>query len=209
MKKIVFALLVLAFFSCNNKEVLLPLADRTILDSVHDHSPVYIFFNTNATDTIAEVNRKNTIGTTNWIFNIDKRLTLGLVVPELIKLQEKKKNGMHTNDKAQNYFSYSDSIKKKLAFIPFTNVKYKLEKPKTGVIVYFTKNNNILVDNIEVKKDSLRNYLNGLPQDKPNKIIFCFDKKITFDDYIKNKIFIPNLKLPSLSLISVHEEYIF
>ena len=62
------------------------------VSNVVDHSPIYVFFRTKGKDTLAEVNRKNSIISTNWILNIDKRLPLRLVIPEVMKLQEKKRN---------------------------------------------------------------------------------------------------------------------
>ncbi len=86
-----FSLIALSFlFSCGNKEdVLLPKSDTTVVNDVQDHSPIYLFFREQNNDTLVEVNRNNSIITTNWIFNIDKRLPLKMVIPEVIKLQEK------------------------------------------------------------------------------------------------------------------------
>ncbi|WP_255577764.1 hypothetical protein [Flavobacterium sp. CHNK8] len=138
----VFALFVL--FSCGKQEqVLLPKSNVTIVKDVTDLSPIYIFFETKGKDTLAVVNRKNSIISTNWILNIDKRLPLRLVIPEIIKLQQKKREDKaHKNEKAENYYSYADTIGKNLAFIPFTNVYYKMEKPN-GTIIFFNKNNEI------------------------------------------------------------------
>jgi hypothetical protein len=128
-----YVTLIIAFllFSCGGKkDVLLPKANVSIVKDVQDHSPIYIFFKTEGKDTIAEVNRKNSIISTNWIFNIDKRLPLRLVIPEVIKLQEKKReDSAHKNEKAENYYSYADSIGKNLAFLPFTKVYYKMGEP--------------------------------------------------------------------------------
>lgn len=89
--KYTYLLLILVLFSCGKKEsVLLPKSNRTIVAKVQDYSPIYLFFKTNGNDTLVEVNRKNAISSTNWIFHIDKRLPLRLVVPEIIKLQAKK-----------------------------------------------------------------------------------------------------------------------
>ena len=190
--------------SCSNKEVLLPQVDRTIVTTVEDHSPIYMFFETKEKDTLVDLNRKNSISSTNWIFNIDKRLPLKLVIPEVIKMQAKKSGSMHNNAESQNYFSYSDSIHKKLAFVPFTKVIYKLEKPKSGVNIYFSKN-RILVDSIEVKRDSLETYLNKLPENLYHNINFCFDKNDNYGDYIKNMIFIKNIEIELIK----PEEFIF
>lgn len=201
MKKYLALIISVALFSCEgNKDILLPKADKTIVADVQEHSPIYIFFKVEGKDTIADVNRKNSIVSTNWIFNIDKRLPLRLVIPELIKLQAKKEGSMHKNEAAENFFSYANDVKKTMAFLPFTKVKYTLAKPKTGVIIYFTKNNKVLVDGVEVKKEELSNYLENVSKEKSVKINFCFDKNCNYDTYIKNEIIIWDLKLASLSL---------
>jgi len=207
-----FTLIVLfTVFSCGNKEaVLLPKANTTIVKDVVDLSPIYIFFRTKGKDTLAEVNRKNSIISTNWILNVDKRLPLRLTITEIMKLQQKKREEKaHKNEKAENYYSYADTIGKNLAFIPFTNVYYKLEKPKSGVAVFFTKNNEILVNDIMVKQEELQAYLNKAPNNKSTQYIFCFDKNLNFGSYIQDKIFINSLKLPSSEFNIKHEEFIF
>ena len=126
-------------FACQEKAVLLPQIDKTIQADVVDHSPIYLFFKTEEKDTLVDVNRKNSISSTNWIFNIDKRLPLRLVVPELQKLQAKKEGSSHKSAASENYFSYSNRIQKQLAFISFTKIKFTLGKPKFGVQIYFDK----------------------------------------------------------------------
>ncbi|MFV8443177.1 hypothetical protein [Flavobacterium sp. LB2P44] len=203
-----FTLIVLfALFSCGNKEdILLPKANTTIVKNVDDLSPIYIFFRTKGKDTLAEVNRKNSIISTNWILNVDKRLPLRLAIPEIMKLQEKKRTEKaHKNEKAENYYSYADTIGRNLAFFPFTNVFYKLEKPKSGVIVFFTKNNEILVDMIGVKQQELQVYLNKLPNNTSNHYVFCYDKNLNFGSYVQNKIFIESLKVKMKS----NQEFIY
>ncbi|MDI5888225.1 hypothetical protein [Flavobacterium yafengii] len=193
-----FTLIVLfTLFSCGNKEdILLPKANTTIVKNVDDLSPIYIFFRTKGKDTLAEVNRKNSIISTNWILNVDKRLPLRLAIPEIMKLQEKKRTEKaHKNEKAKNYYSYADTIGKNLAFIPFTNVYYKLERPKSELVIFFTKNNEILVDNVVMKREELQSYLNKLPSNTSNQYVFCFNKNLTFGGYIQNKIFIESLKV--------------
>ena len=196
MKYFLGLLLVFGMLSCEgNKEIQLPKADKTIVADVQEHSPIYIFFKVEGKDTIAEVNRKNSISSTNWIFNIDKRLPLHLVIPELIKLQAKKDGSMHKNEASKNYFSYANEVKKTMAFMPFTMVRFLMEKPKTGAVVYFAKNNKILVDDVAVQKDSLENYLDKLPLAKYHDINFCFDKNSTFDSYIKNQMIIRSMEI--------------
>lgn len=210
MKKYLALIITVALFSCEgNKEIELPKADKTIVADVQEHSPIYIFFKVEGKDTIADVNRKNSIVSTNWIFNIDKRLPLRLVIPELIKLQAKKEGSMHKNEAAENFFSYANDVKKTMAFLPFTKVKYAIGKPKTGVIVYFSKNNKVIVDGVDVKKEELANHLGNISKGNSVKINFCFDKNCNYDTYIKNEIIIWNLKLASSSLNSFPTHFIY
>jgi hypothetical protein len=203
-------ILVFILFSCGKQEdILLPKSNVTIVSDVVDHSPIYIFFRTKGKDTLAEVNRNNSITSTNWILNIDKRLPLRIVIPEVKKLQEKKQNSAHKNEFAENYFSYADSIGKNMAFLPFTKVYYKMEKPKFGMIVFFDKHNKISVNNVAVKKEDLQNYLDNLPSDKPNKFIFCFAEDLSYGNYIQDKIFIQSLKFPVPSVNLTNEEFMY
>ena len=190
-------ILVFILLSCGNKEnILLPKSNVTIVSDVKDHSPIYIFFRTKGKDTLAEVNLKNSIISTNWILNIDKRLPLRLVIPEVMKLQQKKREEKaHKNEAAQNYYSYADSIGKNLAFIPFTNVYYKIEKPMFGFVVFFSKKNEIFVDGILGSREELKQILTGLPKDKLKKIRFRFDANMNYENYIQNVIFIQSLKI--------------
>lgn len=199
-----FCLIILfLMISCGNKEdILLPKSDVTIVSDVKDHSPIYIFFRTKEKDTLAEVNRNNSISSTNWILNIDKRLPLRLVIPEVMKLQEKKRNSAHKNELAENYYSYADSIGKNMAFLPFTKVFYKMEKPKSSFIVFFSRKNEIFVDGIPGSREELKQFLNSF-KDKTKMIRFGFDEDMSYGTYIQNEIFIKSLKMEN------KEEFIF
>ncbi|WP_140485960.1 hypothetical protein [Flavobacterium sp. GSA192] len=203
---------VLFLFSCGNKEdILLPKSDKTVVSDVQDHSPIYIFFRTNGKDTLAEVNRKNSIITTNWILNIDKRLPLKLVIPEVMKLQDKKrKEKAHKNEKAENYYSYADSIKKNIAFIPFTKVYYSIGKPKKeDFVIAFKKGSDLVSLNGKyVKKvDLIQEFFSIRFILKP-RIVIQFDKNMSYDEYIQNKILIQKFDLYSVNPIAP-KEFIF
>lgn len=196
MTRYVSLLILVLLFSCGNKEdVLLPKASSTVVKDVQDHSPIYIFFRTKGKDTLAEVNRKNSIITTNWIFNIDKRLPLKVVIPEVMKLQDKKrKEKAHKNEKAENYYSYADTIGKNMAFLAFTNVYYKIGNPDGYIILSFKKGfDTILVDGLVIKKQEVLNYIYSIAHIVQPKIILSFDKNMSFEEYIQNKILVQKL----------------
>lgn len=179
--------------SCGNQEdILLPKSNVTIVSDVVDHSPIYIFFRTKGKDTLAEVNRKNSIISTNWILNIDKRLPLRIVIPEVMKLQEKKRNAVaHKNELAENYYSYADSIGKNLAFLPFTKVYYTIGEPAVGMIIRFKKRNDlVLVNDREIQKKELVSYVYSIDHIVQPRIFLVFDKNMSYEEYIQAKILV-------------------
>jgi hypothetical protein len=204
-------IIIFVLFSCGKKEdVLLPKSNVTIVKNVEDLSPVYIFFKTQGKDTIAEVNRKSSIISTNWIFNIDKRLPLKLVIPEVMKLQEKKRaDSAHKNEKAENYYSYADSIGKNLAFLPFTKVYYKMEKPnKENFVFHFRKGSKqVLVGNKEIKISEILQYFYSIKFERVPDVVFLFDKNMSYEEYMQDKILLQ--KYVSYNLDKLPVEFIF
>lgn len=208
MKYCSLILVFLLLFCSNKEDILLPKSNVTVVANVEDHSPIYIFFRTKGNDTLAEVNRKNEIISTNWIFNIDKRLPLRLVIPEVLKLQEKKRNEKaHKNEAAQNYYSYADSIGKNLAFLPFTKVHYKMEKSDN---ISFKKNGLVQFQNQIFSKNELPNFLNSLFKNQKSIIVFSYDRNMSFGEYVQDKILLENLKINNTTVaINHNKEFIY
>lgn len=214
------------FFSCQ-KEVQLVKATTTIDSVVVDHSPVYLFFETKGTDTIVDVNRKNTIGTTNWIFNIDKRLPLKLVIPEVIKLQQKREEATsHKNEAAINYFSYTDSVQKTLAFMPFKEINYAYNSYFSSFYVKensayhqhfqtfyvnFRKDGTVSVDGNEVEVGELFEFLKEytvFSSDGKRILIYLnFNEDLTFDNYLSKVILLKGLENDTCTIAPTHFIY--
>lgn len=210
--------IIIAFllFSCGKKEdVLLPKSNVSIVKDVQDHSPIYIFFKTEGKDTIADLNRKSAIISTNWIFNIDKRLPLKMVIPQVMKMQEKKRaDSAHKNENAENYYSYADSIGKNLAFLPFTKVYYKMEIANNRSQLYFKKNGMIQYSGrktYDFPKSNLKPFLDSLVINPKAQITFSYDKNMSYGDYIQSKILVKTIidkKIPFV-FINEDEEFVF
>jgi hypothetical protein len=209
MKKFVFLLVSILMISCGeDKEVLLPVAKESIISEVKDHSPIYFFFKLEEKDTLVDVNRNNSISSTNWLFNIDKHLPLRKVILEVKKLQTKKEGSSHKKATSENYFTYTDTVKKNLAFMPFTKIVYKLEKPDFNV-KYFHLDRNDLVHYNELvfSKNQLQEFINKMPN---SRIYFSFDKGMSFGKYIEYKLFIKNLEITQKGVtINSKREYIY
>lgn len=186
--KLSLLLISLALISCEHKkEIQLPKTTFSVLTAVEDHSPIYFFFEKKGSDTLVEVNRKNAISSTHWIFSVDKRLPLRLVVPQLQWLQAKKASSAHKSETAQNYFAYANDSLKALAFTPFTNTTYQLvNKTQLPInqLLWVTKSGELqwLGNLVTYKQLALQS------QSKTNPIQLAFDGSMLFETYLATKI---------------------
>lgn len=201
MKKIVVLGFMFVLFSCQNKEVILPQANETMESDVKDHSTIYFFFKTIENDTLVEVNKDNSSKINTRVFNIDNRLPLRKVILEIKKLQ--------VNKKAENYFTYTDTVKKTMAFLPFTKVKFKLEKPDFDIVYFYLDRNDLVHSKDEVfSKNELQTYFKK--QNIPtSRLFFAYDKGMSFGKYIQYQFFVKHLVAPKGITINTHKEYIY
>ncbi|WP_452225834.1 hypothetical protein [Lacinutrix cladophorae] len=146
MKHFFYALLFLFITSCGNEKTMqLAEINNSDIQEVLDVSPAYIFYDETKTDSV-ELNRKNLISTTNWLINVDKRLTLDQAIPKIIFLQDKKKNSNHKKEGVKNYFTCNDTSIKNLGFLDFTTSNYHTYADEKEFKVY----NTIFVLNVKV-----------------------------------------------------------
>ncbi|APY09096.1 hypothetical protein BWZ20_12630 [Winogradskyella sp. J14-2] len=195
MKKLLYVLAITTFLGCNNERVLLlPEIENAEVTEVLDVSPVYIFYDETQPDSTL-FNRKNLIGTTNWLVNVDRRLTLRQAIPHIQYLQNKrKKESMHKNEDAKNYFTCNDTSIKNLGFLEFTDVNYK----------YVDITNDSL--NLQILEPSNDLYKKGFVEHAYITISVVFDRDktieyknrlLTFSDYISE---IPKTEFPIVAL---------
>ncbi len=215
MKQLIFTLLFLILLtSCNKKTVLLPETNNKDITEILDVSPVYLFYDETQPDS-TEFNRKNMISTTNWLVNIDKRLTLKQILPHLKYLQDKRHgDGMHTNKNAKNYFTCSNPELQNLAFIEFTDVVYhnessgdylskvsNLSDSRNAISIVFNLNDEITFIDSNSKSFISKINSNHLIQsikenDSLENIIYLnFHEDLNYQDYITYKSLLLELDL--------------
>ncbi|NNL32925.1 MAG: hypothetical protein HKO80_06945 [Flavobacteriaceae bacterium] len=218
-------LVLITFLSCNERSVQLPeTTNQTILE-ISDVSPVYFFYNEESGE--MKFNRNNLIGTTNWLVNIDKRLTLEQILPDLNDLQKKRrKDGMHKNESARNYFTCSNPDIQNLAFIDFTNITYRTESitdylitnpfndnTKVQVFINFKKDGAIDIGKkLMVKSSDMTNFESDLLQLSRSEALtdylyLNFNEDLSFQDYISFKSIL--LEIEGTELEVSQEEFIY
>jgi hypothetical protein len=209
MKYVYLLVSTFVLLSCGNERVLqLPEIENATITEVTDVSHAYLFYDETQPDSL-ELNRKNLISTTNWLVNVDKRLTLGQAIPKIKFLQDKKRNAkMHKNEAAKNYFTCSDTSIKNLGFLEFTDVVYlgsdeevTLEFNVEHYELFAVSSNEIQItkpDNQNTFTD-IENVLEVLKKELENNKKRCLlsltlPKALSFQDYISIKSDVSKLK---------------
>ncbi|MGB6267455.1 MAG: hypothetical protein WBF67_00465 [Olleya sp.] len=215
LNRLLFIGFILLFFSCGNEKILqLPEVENAKITEILDVSPAYIFYNETKQDSV-ELNQKNLIISSNWLVNVDKRLTLEQAIPKINFLQDKKRNAtMHKNEKARNYYTCNDTSIKNLGFIDFTDVIYRLnytesddkettkEDNSFDINVIIESLDKISVDSFIISGKTEINQLTEMLKENLSAIILddkehggdfynislCFNKKLKFQDYITIKL---------------------
>ena len=227
--KYTFFLLICLCFSCGEeKSIQLPQVSHSSIHEVLDVSPAYIFYNESKKDSV-EFNRKNLIISTNWLVNVDKRLTLKQAIPSIEILQEKKRGAkMHKNEAARNYFTCNDTSIENLGFIDFTNVIYHnriagniVESPgiyetlpsessNHVLSILFKSKDSVSINSAPTTKSEFVNrlkYMDSIQNQIMGIVYLKFSENLTFQDYITFKSMLSQLKLKHATISN--DEYIF
>lgn len=219
MKHLLLGLAFILISACSkDKAVLLPVINGSGITEITDVSPAYIFYDETQKDSV-ELNRSSLIISTNWLVNIDKRLTLKQALPSIIKLQEKKRGaGMHKNESAKNFYTCNDTTIKNLGFIEFTDVVYNnkntLDTTEGSYAIEIFGLDNIAIHSmnhkiVNLKSEDLLDSLQQLASSSTAQKQFTlnFNSKVSFQDYItiKSKL----IKLKSDNLAINKNEFIF
>jgi hypothetical protein len=192
--------------------VQLPETTNKDITEVIDVSPVYMFYD-EENDSV-EFNRRNMISSTNWLVNIDKRLTLKQILPHLQYLQEKRQgDGMHKNENARNYFTCNNTDLKNLSFIEFTDVNYfksldtKINNDSEIYIRVYE--NGIISPFHDMRKgyDSITSLNDYFKTHSEKKLVLTFHENLTIQGYINIKSQI--LSFDKFPIVISNDEFIF
>jgi len=225
MKKLVLLVIPFIIFSCSKREIKIPTLTEQGIQEIQNHSQVWMFLSVKNNDTIADVNRKNTISTTHWIYNIDKNLALKAIIPSIVKLQNKHKNSFHSEEGMHDYFSYSDTLSKKLSFLEFDTVSYITDSLlskyyiKTKSEIYKNYNNinltfnpnNTWINDAKMENDEFKNtlleFIEFSSEGKQTMLHLNFNNKLYYQDYLYYKTMLHNFN--DVAILANPIEFIF
>lgn len=218
-----FQILILLFLvSCGNEKVVqLPEIDQSEISEILDVSPAYLFYDETKEDSV-ELNRRTLIITTNWLVNVDKRLTLEQAIPKIIYLQNKKRNAeIHKNEEAKNYYTCHNTSINNLGFIEFTDVYYVEKQAEffnlksNEYAIIFNELSKIEIKSseeaktLETSEESLLQDINKIISENEETVSLhlYFSKDLSFQDYISFKSLLNKLKNKKVTI--ANEEFIF
>ena len=225
MRKLALILLPFLMLNCAKKEIKIPVLAEKGIQEIQNHSQVWLFFEVENNDTIAVVNKKNTISTTHWIYNIDKRLPLKKIIPAIIDLQDKHANSMHSEKGMHDYFSYSDTISKKLSFLAFDGVIFITDSilskkfTETNSLNYLNYNNinlvfdqnSIWINEVKTDKSNFKTALSTIlaisSEDKQPMLHLNFNQNLLYQDYLFYRTIIH--AIGAKNILINHNEFIF
>lgn len=195
--RITLLLFLIILTSCNSDKVIeLPEIQQAVITELTDISPAYLFYDETQPDSL-ELNRKNLISTTNWVVNVDKRLTLQQVIPKIQFLQEKKNSSSHKNEAAKNYYTCHDLSQNNLGFIEFTNINYHIKNSvnaDTEIEILVESVNKITIRktltaiiSVESSLKNLVSDLNHISTNEAKVVALHLKNTLSFQDYITLK----------------------
>ncbi|NRD23001.1 hypothetical protein HNV10_07100 [Winogradskyella litoriviva] len=216
--------------------MILPEIENAEITEVLDVSPGYVFYDETQPDSTL-LNRKNLIVSTNWLINVDKRLTLKQAIPHIKFLQDKKRNAeMHKNEDAKNYFSCNDISKKSLGFLEFTDVHFEIINTHKDSIPFYASKSKLVEDEVNSEfsisetyliinsknKNEVENLIKPVLEQKKQIVLalpdenmkikgfsidMYFDKNLSFQDYITIKYKLDELNVDKFKIIT--NEFIY
>lgn len=129
MKQLLYFLIfIVTFTSCKNKSLELPQVPIAGISEIQNHSQLWVFCEEEKDELKANFNRKNSISSTHWIVNVDKKLPLSEVIPVFNWIKNKREDkGLHSVEGAKDYLSYSDILNEKIALFQVDGIQYKMQ----------------------------------------------------------------------------------
>lgn len=225
MKKIIAILILLSVLSCAKKELKIPVLAENGIQEVQNHSQIWFFLEIENNDTIAKINRKNTISSTHWLYNIDRGLPMSKIIQTIKKLKLKHHGSMHSEEGMQDYFSYSDTISKKLSFIPFTKVDFKTDNLLSKYFIkefsndykqYFNVNLTFNPKNVWINdgkfdkegiKDLLLDYIDFSAEGSQTMLHLNFNEDLSYQEFLYWRTLAHSVKNEAIKINEI--EFVF
>jgi hypothetical protein len=195
------SILLLLSTGCSKKEVLLPQIPVSGITELYDYSQVWAFYDESNEQNQAKINKNNTISTTHWIINIDRRLSMHEVTTVIGMVNAKRaKKSMHSAEGKHNYISYANTQDKNISLFEIDSLQILvLDKPSYNQLTEELSQENVLTFN----QDSFILNQNTYPYNRYIQATFdtiknqnlhvFFSKDVDYQQYLEKRIVLTKL----------------
>ena len=211
MKILYSALLLTLLVSCNQQQIYVPQADVSLVTNVRDYSTIAFLYEIKNDSVMIDVKDKTIITQTNWLYEIDKRLPLHLIFPEVQRLQAKKLKKAK-EEQMPSYYTYMDTVAKAIAYLPVAQLDYNdnqagLKADDTSVNLKVNAQAELFLNDEAITSKDLNSKLATF---SPNQVITLyleFDKNLSFEKYVQTKLQLAKITLPNVRLATTEVMY--
>lgn len=211
MKILYSALILAALTSCTEKKVYVPQSDVSLVTNLVDYSTISMLYEPVADSVTIDVKDNGIITKTNWLYQIDKRLPLRLIIPQVQRLQARKIK-KSKEELMPSYYAYMDTLAKAVAYMPINKIEYadtnKVLTPDNNFLkLNITSKGEFLVNN---KTINLQDLNQSIETNYPNEVVSLylqFDKNISFENYMQTKLQLAKITLPNVRLAATEGVY--
>ena len=208
-------LLVLAIgISCQKQEVQLTKLDLPGETEVFNTSNIWFFYETANGETRAKINTNNKIANTHIIFNVDKRLKLKHIIPDVIELQSKlRKRTIHSDGNMNNYFNYADTLNNTFSLHDFTHTKFVILQSRSlldlqGDVSLIVGEENFKLNrrNEEFHFEALEDIDLRLVNPSQDTLSLIYSDELLFERYLKTSVWLKNQELKVYDVEFIYAE---
>lgn len=210
--KILYSALFLALLtSCTQQQIYVPQANISLVTNVRDYSTIAFLYEKQHDSISMAVKDKAIITQTNWLYEIDKRLPLQLVMPEVQRLQAKKLKKAK-EEQMPSYYTYMDTVAKAVAYMPVSQVNYtfnenELKTDANSMQVRVNAAGKIWINDKEVNSNGLNDLIIANYPEQLITLYLFFDKNLSFEKYVQTKLQLAKISLPNVRLATTEVIY--
>ncbi len=196
MKIRILLLLVVLMSSCTKKTLKLPKSHAKANTEVLNNSTIWIFYTPKGQDTIATLNRNNSISTTNWLYNIDRRLQLKQLYKPFKKvLAKRQKKSPHHVEGMKDYFSFADTLDKHNKFLEFKLKDIQYKKPvlnDTSQVIFQFYKTHFKLNKVPFNYKLFDSILTSKNTAIKGNVQFYYKDNLSYNTYLNIKIRLHN-----------------
>lgn len=189
----------------------LPQINVSGTSDVYNYSQIWVFYQTEQEQINAQVNKNNTINTTHWIINADKKLPMTEMLSVMGMIRDKRaKKSIHSGEGMHNYMSYSNPKDQKIQLYKVDSIRLlSLDSLSVNKVKEAYRHTDHLLqlhhtyfewDNI--RYDNQKFQASFFDTIVPKNIRLFVKEDLTYQDYLEKRVLLNTFLKPEIKIDS-------